>query len=884
LVDSPRASAPGNGGGGFDLIKASEGHIDMRALRHRSRPLLSRAALGNATVSARGRWSVATVLLIGAIALTASTTAATRIAARNTLTASLNGAGPPATGGGAASYGLRHPGDATGDSAALAPSPPPAAPPALATTTVAVDGVPLDLTTPILPGGELASTTPGDAYQVASAISYAPYRALEVAAIPYGFRNASLTAVLAIPGAAQAVRDEIAATRTAETLTWQQPVAATIFGSPVTGLATQASELVGGVPTSRLRAEWVAEAGNRVWIVRITADSVVDDDRAALATLLAKVAMSSSGLANPTTVADTASTGVPIRSTDNSFTLGLPPWWAGQECDAGHNPAHTLLASWNGLDACGPNTDVLSLTSSDTLLPSWGHQLEWECVELSKRYLWLRYGVPDPPADGDNTVDAEAPRAPMLTRYWPDGMHVPRAGDVISFGTSSPGHTAVVMSSTVDSNGNGTYTTLNENTGANAIITFDIVHWVVSTTYLGRATGIPPVNDWLHDPKSTPGILGPGGLGRLPAGGAAGTPSPPGQPAGAPPSSGVAAAGAAPPATPPGGATPTSAPAGTITQGSFVRTPDGAVYVVAGGAALRVSACDGLPSACTSPTAIPDLTAFHAFPTDGTLIAGGGSVWKIAGGAPMRLGACPATAECTFAIPIDATAVTHLDHLLARPADGTLLRVPGALGYRVAGGAPLAVGDCGTCKGAVDVPLAVVTALDHLDAVPSDGTLIDVGATIWRIAGGAPLRLSDCPAVGGCSGSVAVTQNTIDSLDHMRALPADGTFLITAGPVFYRVAGGEPFQVDDCASIGGCAGAVGVSTSTVTSHDHMRAVAADGTLVVAKPSNAVWRITGGQRSPASGAGIALPDATVAAIPAAPWSPTPTPTPSPKPTN
>jgi hypothetical protein len=89
---------------------------------------------------------------------------------------------------------------------------------------------------------------------------------------------------------------------------------------------------------------------------------------------------------------------------------------------------------------------------------------------------------------------------------------VPQAGDVVSFGTTVPGHTAVVTNATVDANGNGAYTTLNENVGNQAVITFDIIQWLPTTTRGGRSTGIPPVTNWLHDPRAGSGRLGPGVL------------------------------------------------------------------------------------------------------------------------------------------------------------------------------------------------------------------------------------------------------------------------------------------------------------------------------------------------------------------------------------
>jgi hypothetical protein len=394
-------------------------------------------------------------------------------------------------------------------------------------STATVDAVDVDVSTPILPGGALPSTTPGQAYQVTSSVSYAPpYAAIELGAIPYGDQNAVMSAQTAARGSAASFRKEIADTRASEGQVFARALPATLFGQRVEGEVTQTTEPVAGVPTTRLHAEWVTEAGERVWILRVTVDDLSDSARDTLVEQLAGITLVSTKLGQKTTVDPAAPAPAPFRGTDQTFSLDLPPWWNARDCDAGRNAAHEILATWNGLESCGPNVDLISTIYAPAGVPRWGAQLEWECVELSKRYLWQRYGISDQPADGFNTVDATARVSSKLVRYSPDGVHVPQAGDVVSFGTVSPGHTSVVIAASVDAQGNGTYTTINENVGRQAIIVFDIIHWLPTTTRGGRGTGIPPVNDWLHDPNNTPGLLGPGGLGTPGTGLATSTPAP----------------------------------------------------------------------------------------------------------------------------------------------------------------------------------------------------------------------------------------------------------------------------------------------------------------------------------------------------------------------
>jgi hypothetical protein len=522
-----------------------------------------------------------------------------------------------------------------------------------ASTTV--DGVALRLNSPILPGGTLASTVPGLSYQVTSSVSYAPpYAAVELGAIPYGTHNPALSAQAAASGSAPAFRKEIADARAREGQVFARAAPAMLFGRPVEGQVTQTTEPVAGVPTTRLHAEWVTEAGSRVWILRITLDDLGDSARDALVSRLSSITLTSARPNMPTTITATAPAGPPpFRGSDSTFSLDLPPWWAGHDCDGGRNGAHDVLASWNGLEACGPNVDQLSVIYTAGSVPRWGGQLEWECVELSKRYLWQRYGISDQPADGFDTVDAEARAAPSFVVYHPDGVHVPQAGDVVSFGTVSPGHTAVVMSASIDGNGNGTYTTLNENVGRQGVIAFDISHWVPTTTSGGRGTGIPPVNDWLHDPRNTPGSLGPGGLGK--------------------PGSGLSTT------------TPASSP--PPAEGAFLRTPDTNEYRVAGGAPIRVFSCTSLPAACATPREVAGLQGLRPFPADGTELLAAGQLYRVAGGAALAIGPCPATAGCSAAIGVDPQAITRLDHLRSAPADGTVLvGMPSGQAWLIQGG------------------------------------------------------------------------------------------------------------------------------------------------------------------------------------------------------
>src|SRR5271157_4148256 len=85
--------------------------------------------------------------------------------------------------------------------------------------------------------------------------------------------------------------------------------------------------------------------------------------------------------------------------------VSTPAWWRGGTCDPENAPgSHPLGASWDGLVACGPGptqggTDHLV----DYFPGAWG-EFEWECVELSMRWMYLAWGVNPYPADGWDVV------------------------------------------------------------------------------------------------------------------------------------------------------------------------------------------------------------------------------------------------------------------------------------------------------------------------------------------------------------------------------------------------------------------------------------------------------------------------------------------------
>jgi hypothetical protein len=193
-----------------------------------------------------------------------------------------------------------------------------------------------------------------------------------------------------------------------------------------------------------------------------------------------------------------ATHGVPLAPND---ALPRPSWWNGS-CDVGNDPSsYKLAANFDGLQDCGH-------TSGDYLVRffpgAWG-EYEWECVELSMRWMYLAWGVKPYGANGNGVVPNYpngAPGYPTLAVV-KNGTagEAPQPGDVLSIDNSNQfGHTEVAASTSVNGDGDGTVTAISENDGpgASGWATLTVKSWVVTD-------GIPGdvVVGWLHNPAWT---------------------------------------------------------------------------------------------------------------------------------------------------------------------------------------------------------------------------------------------------------------------------------------------------------------------------------------------------------------------------------------------
>jgi len=173
----------------------------------------------------------------------------------------------------------------------------------------------------------------------------------------------------------------------------------------------------------------------------------------------------------------------------------------------------------------------------------------------------------------------------------------------------------------------------------------------------------------------------------------------------------------------------------------------------------------------------------------------------------------------------------------------------------------------------------------HLNAVPSNGTLVSdyADGRVYEVAGGAPLYVSNFAAIGGARPVVGIDvwdiNNTSDPHAHLRAKPANGTFINahTAARVergSFIIAGGAPIYISSWSIYGGQAPAGIVEMyawdldNTGDVHAHLNAKPVNGTLVRGMPSQSYWTFASGYRvAKSAGTGaVAVDDVGLASFP------------------
>jgi CHAP domain len=520
------------------------------------------------------------------------------------------------------------------------------------------------------------------------------------------------------------------------------------------------------------------ETGGRPWAASRGAVDVTPDAwasprrRPALGSVVAVLALvagllGSSAATLAPAAAATVTPSVTV-SAAQSTSVAPPSWWQG-DCDstrwnkiaasygwAGPG-AHRMGASYLGVPVCGPRPAVDGSPDVQWGRAGWGES-EWQCVELAQRFMAQIYGTTAYQANGSQVVSHYS------TAYGGGLVRInngtrgvaPVPGDVVSFTTpNNPwGHVTVVVSTNIDTSGNGTVTMLSQNDSANGWRTLPIVGWRL------QGMGSLTPYGWLHDPQGRGNPLG---------------------------------------------------------EGQFVEVSGtSTVYRVAGGAPVVVTSWTpfGGPQR-VNVVAKAQFDHLKAVPADGTYLKdlSNGQVYRVAGGAPLLVANAEAARLPQWGtapvIGIDHQALLAHDHLRSVPADGTqLCRVDDGTCYVVAGGAPLAVpaADAAKTPGwaaakSVVVSSAEFTAYQDLHAYPADGTFVCDAANkaCYRIAGGAPMTIgAKDPKVAGFSAASAVKAPHYEFAHwtHLRRYAADGTVLCPVGDsTCYVVAGRAPIAI-----------------------------------------------------------------------------------------
>jgi len=205
-----------------------------------------------------------------------------------------------------------------------------------------------------------------------------------------------------------------------------------------------------------------------------------------------------------------ALTSLPLRA---EAALSAPSWWNGS-CDANHwnsaaaakgwhgAGAHALGASYLGVAVCGPRPSVDGAPDIRWTKSGWG-EYEWECPELTMRFMALAYGVSSYGANGNDVVrnytTSDGGGLVRITNGTQGKPPLP--GDIVSFDNASnrAGHAGVVASSSVDSSGNGSVKLLTQNDTSDGWRTLSVSSWRLSSF-----SGFTPYG-WLHDPQGRGG-------------------------------------------------------------------------------------------------------------------------------------------------------------------------------------------------------------------------------------------------------------------------------------------------------------------------------------------------------------------------------------------
>src|SRR5690242_451942 len=213
---------------------------------------------------------------------------------------------------------------------------------------VTVDGVTMRVSGPLIPESSVfISSAPGDAIQAATAVTRHPFFEISIIAVPFGTKTAAEDLPVATSGGAVTFRSALRQHRLSQGNILEQEPVATVFGQRVTGMTSLLNLRVeGSIPTPVLINEWVVEAGERLWIVRVSRQQSSAGSSDLPSAELAEgpaLTIDSTSIYQPSTVASSSKkeTFAPDFAPQPLVTVAasdLPAasWWNGNDCDSAH--------------------------------------------------------------------------------------------------------------------------------------------------------------------------------------------------------------------------------------------------------------------------------------------------------------------------------------------------------------------------------------------------------------------------------------------------------------------------------------------------------------------------------------------------------------------
>ncbi len=136
----------------------------------------------------------------------------------------------------------------------------------------------------------------------------------------------------------------------------------------------------------------------------------------------------------------------------------------------------------------------------------------------------------------------------------------------------------------------------------------------------------------------------------------------------------------------------------------------------------------------------------------------------------------------------------------------------------------------------------------------ADGAYVTFNSNVYRMAGGAPIFVSSWAKFGKKPSGLA----TAKQWSALKKVPADGTFIIAQpSNKIYRIVGGAPIYISSWDVVGGKKASVSVTDDAITNAGaastspwrHLTQFPADKEYVVASPSNKIYQITAGGADP-----------------------------------